>query len=165
MDRDTLLAVVDFSRMRLLATLESIEKSGQDPAQVLAWRPGPGRAHIAWQAMHCAATHDRYFNASLLKRPVHDESLVANYAGGSVPSDDNVPNLALIRDKLAVAFEPFRKYLADQTPTSLQTLMPAPGGKQRTLAETFILLAWHETHHQGQIHITWNLYRASHGLN
>jgi hypothetical protein len=164
MDKDTLLSVVDFSRTRLLATLETIEKSGQDVAKVLAWRPGPGRAHIAWQAMHCAATHDRYLNATVLKKPVNDDALVANYAGGSVPADNNIPDLSIIRDKLAVSFAPLRKYLADQTPESLQTTSPGPGGKPRTLAETFILLAWHEAHHQGQIHLTWNLYRAALGL-
>jgi hypothetical protein len=25
-----------------------------------------------------------------------------------------------------------------------------------------MLMAWHESHHQGQIHLTWNLYTASH---
>jgi hypothetical protein len=164
MDKDTLLAVVDLSRARLLATLEAIEKSGQNTAQVLAWRPGPGRAHIAWQAMHCAATHDRYLNANLLKRPVADEALVANYAGGSVPSDNNIPDLPTIRAKLAAALEPLRKYLLEQTPASLLNSAPGPGGKPRTLAETCMILAWHEAHLQGQIHLTWNLYRAAHGL-
>ncbi|HEX5242673.1 MAG TPA: hypothetical protein VFW23_05365, partial [Tepidisphaeraceae bacterium] len=65
MDRNTLLAVLDFSRNRLLGTLETIEKSGQDMSKVLAWRPGPGRAHIGWQAMHCAATHDKYLNVNI----------------------------------------------------------------------------------------------------
>jgi hypothetical protein len=164
MDKDTLLAVVDLSRTRLLATLDTIEKSGQDLAKVLAWRPGPGRAHIAWQAMHCAATHDRYLNATLLKRPMADDSLVASFAGGSVPSDSNVPDLPTIRAKLAATLEPFRKYLMEQSAASLENSMPGPGGKPRTLAETCMILAWHEAHHQGQIHLTWNLYRAAHGL-
>src|SRR3978361_498059 len=100
MDRDTLLAALDFSRARLLGTLDGIEKSGQDPAKVLAWRPGPGRAHIAWQAMHCAATHDRYLNVGLKGGKVTDEALVAAYAGGSTPSDTNIPDFATIRSEL-----------------------------------------------------------------
>src|SRR5256885_10785784 len=108
MHTPTLLAAVDFSRARLLAILDTIEKSGQDPAKVPAWRPGPGRAHIGWQAMHCAATHDRYLNASLLGKPLADESLVTNFAGGSKPSDENVPTLPLIREKLETTFRPFR---------------------------------------------------------
>lgn len=75
MDRDVLLAGLEFARGRLLGTLEAIEKSGQDVTGALAWRPGAGRAHIAWQAMHCAATHDKYLHANLLKQPVADEAL------------------------------------------------------------------------------------------
>ena len=41
MDKDTLLAEMDFSRARLLAILDTLEKSGQDLAKVLAGRPGP----------------------------------------------------------------------------------------------------------------------------
>src|SRR5437016_3176471 len=68
MDTDTLIIALDFARTRLLTTLDTIEKSGQDAAKVLAWRPGPGRAHIGWQAMHCAATHDRYLNVGVKGR-------------------------------------------------------------------------------------------------
>ena len=42
MDRATLVASLDFSRTRLLGILDTIEKSGEDPQKVLAWRPGPG---------------------------------------------------------------------------------------------------------------------------
>ena len=34
----------------------------------------------------------------------------------------------------------------------------------RTVAESIILFAWHEAHHQGQIHLTWNLYKQAHGI-
>ena len=99
MDRDTLVAGLEFARMRLLGTLDAIEKSGQDAGKVLSWRPGLGRAHIAWQAMHCAATHDRYLNAGILHGAVKDQALVANFAGGTTPSDSDVPTLAMIRQK------------------------------------------------------------------
>lgn len=65
MDRDTVIAAAEFTRGRLLGILDTIEKSGQDVNKILAWRPGAGRAHIGWQAMHCAATHDRYVNVRL----------------------------------------------------------------------------------------------------
>src|ERR1700679_179319 len=97
MDVNTLLAGLDFSRTRLLGTLDTIEKSGQDPKKVLSWRPGPGRAHIAWQAMHCAATHDRYLNVGIQQGSPKDADLVANFAGGTTPSDSKVPSLAIIR--------------------------------------------------------------------
>ena len=162
MDKDTLIASLEFSRGRLLGILETIEKSGQDVSKVLAWRPGPGRAHIAWQAMHCAATHDRYLNANLLKCSPKDAALVANFAGGTTPSDENVPPLGVIRDKLATAYDALKNFVAQQTAQTLETRVAGPGGKDRTIGESIILLAWHEAHHQGQIHLTWNLYKAAH---
>ena len=165
MESESLVAVLEFSRARLLGTLDAIEKSGQDPAKVLAWRPGPGRAHIGWQAMHCAATHDRYLNAGILQAAPKDPELVANFAGGTTPSDANVPGLPAIRQKLSAAYEPLKKFAAEQTAQSLQRQVPGPGGKTRSLAEALILLAWHEAHHQGQIHLTWNMYKAAHGIS
>lgn len=150
--------------MRLLGTLDAIEKSGQDPAKVLSWRPGPGRAHIGWQAMHCAATHDRYLNTGILQGSPKDAELVANFAGGTTPSDSNVPSLAMIREKLSANYEPLKKFVSEQTEQSLQRQVPGPGGKTRSVAEAIVLLTWHETHHQGQIHLTWNLYKAAHGV-
>jgi hypothetical protein len=164
MDAQTLLAALEFSRQRLLGTLETIEKSGQDPAKVLSWRPGPGRAHIGWQAMHCAATHDKYLNAGILQGSPKDTELVANFGGGTTPSDRNIPSLAQIRQKLTAAYEPLKKFASEQTSQSLQKQVPGPGGKTRSLGEAITLLAWHEAHHQGQIHLTWNLYKAAHGM-
>jgi hypothetical protein len=164
MDKDTLIGAMDFSRARLLAILETIEKSGQDMGKVLAWRPGPGRAHIAWQAMHCAATHDRYLNVGVMQGSVKDESLVANYAGGTTPSDSNIPTLAIIRQKLTAAYEPLKKFVSEQSPESLAKQISAPGGKTRSVGEAVVLLTWHEAHHQGQIHLTWNMYKAAHGV-
>jgi hypothetical protein len=164
MDSESLLYALEFSRTRLLGTLDAIEKSGQDVGKVLAWRPGPGRAHIAWQAMHCAATHDRYLNVGILQGSVKDQELVSNFGGGSTPSDTSVPTLAVIRQKLAATYNPLKKFASEQTPQSLMRQVPAPGGKTRSVAEALVTMAWHEAHHQGQIHLTWNLYKAAHGI-
>lgn len=164
MDTQTLLAVTEFSRGRLLGSIEAIEKSGQDARKVLVWRPGPGRAHIAWQLMHCAASHHKYLNAGLLGGVVKDQALVAGYAGGSTPSDQDIPSLGIIKDKLASTYEELKTYVSGLSPADLAALKTGPGGRQRSVAESIILLAWHESHHQGQIHLTWNLYKAAHGL-
>lgn len=164
MDADTLNASLDFARARLLGTLETIEKSGQPVQQVFAWRPGPGRAHIGWQAMHCAATHDRYLNAVLLQKPVKDEELVKNFGGGSTPSDQLVPDLASIRQRLSENLQALKSYVAALKATDLGRMIVGRDGKQRSVAESVILLSWHEAHHQGQIHLTWNLYKAAHGV-
>jgi hypothetical protein len=164
MDRDTLIAQLDFTRARLLGILETIEKSGQDVGKVLAWRPTPGRAHVAWQAMHCAATHDRYLNVNLKKGEPRDAKLVENFAGGSTPSDQLVPTLPEIREKLAANFNTFRDFVASLGEHELATKFVGRDGKERSVGESIVLLAWHEAHHQGQIHLTWNMYKAANGI-
>lgn len=164
MDNSTLLGMLDFGRGRLLALLDTIETSGQDPAKVLAWRPGPGRAHIGWQFMHCAATHDRYFNQRILNKPAADESLVAHFAGGSTPADVFPYSIADIRAALAKHIEPLRAFIASATPADYAKKHTMPNGVERSIGESIQIIIWHEAHHQGQIHLTWNLYRAAHGL-
>ena len=39
-----------------------------------------------------------------------------------------------------------------------------PNNVKRTIGESIVLLTWHDAHHQGQIHLTWNLYKAAHGI-
>lgn len=168
MDPTTLIAALEFNRSRLLGTLDAIERiateKGHSPAVVIAWRPGPARAHIGWQAMHCAATHDKYLNVALLGKTPVNEGIVANFGGGSTPSDTNVPSLAQIREKLTTTFAPFKAYVSTATPEALARMIPGPNNTQRSVAEAITLLTWHEAHHQGQIHLTWNLYKAAHGI-
>ena len=161
-DLKTILSQLDFTRERLIGSLDVIEKSGQNAQQVLAWRPGVGRAHIAWQAMHCAATHDRYINVRINGTEPNDPSLCEAFAGGSTPSDTNVPLLAVIREKLILNFDAFKTFLNS---ADLSKVTDFPNNVKRTTAESAILLAWHEAHHQGQIHLTWNLYKAAHGVS
>lgn len=163
MDNQTLLAMLDFSRARLLGSLDAIEKHSPDVQHVLAWRPGPGRAHIAWQAMHCAATLDRYLNARLLNKAETDPELVAQYGGGSTPSDENIPILSTIRQAIQTHHQPFRQFIAEATPALLAEKRQF-GNTERTIGDAIVLLLWHEAHHQGQIHLTWNCYKAAHGI-
>lgn len=166
MDAKTLLGILEFTRARLLGTLDIIEKSGQNVAKVLAWRPGNGRAHIAWQAMHCAATHDKYLNMILKQKAAATApELVAAYGGGSTPSDGNIPTLAEIRSSLETYYKALKDFVAGLNADQLAAEQPLPGGKgTRKMFDSICLLAWHEAHHQGQIHLTWNLYKAAHGI-
>ena len=164
MDRDTLLVALEFSRARLLGTLSAIGANGQDIAKVLAWRPGPGRAHIAWQAMYCAATHDRYLHMALMGQSgPSDPALVAAYGGGSTPSDENVPSLTDIQQVLAKHYDVLKAYLAALQPADLDCVV-GPPDRRRSIGESIVLLTWHEAHHQGQIHLTWNMYKQAHGV-
>jgi hypothetical protein len=163
MDVPTFVACLDYNRSRLIGTLDAIEKSGQPMDKVLSWRPGPGRAHMAWQFLHCAATHDRYLNVNLLGTSPRHPDLIAGYAGGSTPSDANVPSVAYIRQMLEATFADFKAKVQQFTPTDLDRLA-GPAGKEAPIGQRLLLLAWHEAHHQGQIHLTWNLYKAASGI-
>ncbi len=168
MDNATLLAGMEFARARLLGSLTGIEKAceptSHDVNKVLAWRPGPGRAHIAWQAMHCAATHDRYVNVRLKGGKESDIELVQNFAGGSTPSDTLIPTLPEIRAALEKHYNVFKEYVAAASAEDLARVTDFPNNIKRTVAESIILLTWHEAHHQGQIHLTLNMYKAENGL-
>ena len=155
---------MDFARTRLMSIFPTIEKSGQDPNKVLAWRPGPGRAHIAWQLLHCAATHHRNLYVTFLGGKAKDEALVANYAGGSTPSDQNIPSAESIQKTLESTYAEYRAAVAGFNSNELMTKKVGPAGKERLLGEGIVLYTWHEAHHQGQIHLTWNLYKAAHGI-
>ena len=167
MDLPTLLAAIDFSHNRLLGLLDTIEQSceqsGCAPA-ALAWRPGPGRAHIGWQAMHLAATLDRYLNVRLLGGEPSDPALIDHFASGSTPSDDRVPTLADIRSTLAKHHGAFRAYVAGLTVADLARVLDLPNNVRRSVGESILLLTWHEAHHHGQIHLTWNCFKAARGL-
>jgi hypothetical protein len=164
MDTTTLLALTEYNRNRLVGSLDAIEKSGHDAGKVLGWRPGAKRAHLAWQFLHCAATHDKYLNTYLLGKSPTDEKLIAGFGGGSTPIDDGIPTFSAVRETLAKFYAPFRSYIASTTPTELARKYTLPNGTERSVGESILLLAWHEAHHQGQIHLTWNLYQASLGL-
>src|ERR1043165_1555369 len=86
MSKSVLLDVLAYNRGRTLAFLETLAKNA-DVAKVLAWRPGPGRAHIAWQLMHIAATDDRHVHVRMTGGQAQHASLVERFAGGSVPDD------------------------------------------------------------------------------
>lgn len=159
---DMTLQLLDFNRERTLATLATIEKMTQ-PAQALGWRPGPGRAHIAWQIMHLGITEELFATERLLGTAPAYAEFVPRFKGGSTP-DDNIPALSTIRDVLAQSREHLRKTLSQLSEADLST-MPStlpPGLKERgfTIAKVLHILSWHEAHHQGQAHITLNLLKA-----
>ena len=148
-----------FCRGRTLGTLDAIEKLPK-PQTALAWRPGPGRAHIGWQLMHIAATDDGYLHKRILNAPPADAGLVERFGGGSTPADDNVPSLAQIKTALAEHRGRVLDYLKSINDAQLDT---NPAGPDRTLRDWLLILGWHEAHHQGQAHLTLNLYQAIHG--
>ncbi len=158
MNAADLVNLLELPRRKTLELLDAIART-PDPAAVLGWRPGPGRAHLAWQLMHIAATDDRHLNVRMKGGTARDPERVRRFAGGSVP-DDDIPSVEEIRrylsDRRQDMLDHLRTLRDDQLPTK-----PTPEAPW-TYQEWIHVLAWHEGHHQGQAHLTLNLYRATH---
>jgi hypothetical protein len=147
---------LQFTRGKTLGTLDTLATA---PAAALGWRPGPGRAHVAWQLMHIAATDDRHLNVRIKGGQPSEPEFVRRFAGGSTP-DDDVPGLDVIRRYLTERRDAMLAHLRGLSDADLARKPndQAPWVYQ----EWFQVLAWHEAHHQGQAHLTYNLYKAAH---
>lgn len=158
MNKTDLVQLLDLPRRKTLALLDAISVAAV-PQDVLGWRPGPGRAHLAWQFMHVAATDDRHLHVRMTGGEPQQPELVRRFAGGSTP-DDDIPSLDVIRDYLTSQREALLNHLRRLSEDDLarKPSEQAPW----TYQEWFQVLAWHEAHHHGQAHLTYNLYRAAH---
>lgn len=152
--------LIDYSREKTLGTLSSIEQL-PDPVRVLGWRPGPGRAHIAWQLMHVGITEELFATDRFRGTQPAFADLVPRFRGGSTP-DDDIPTPDRIREVLEQSREHLKATLATLTEGELDTVPPALQARGITIRKALFIIPWHEAHHQGQAHITLNLYRAAH---
>ncbi|MBC7856025.1 MAG: DinB family protein [Pirellulaceae bacterium] len=159
---ETLIQTLEFFRPRTLGVLEKIEKE-PDPQGVLGWRPGPGRAHIGWQFMHLAMTEELFATERLAphKQGAFTE-LWPRFRGGSTP-DENIPTLDEIRRILDQSRQHLLETLSTFKDIHLGHIPEALKERKLTLLDVLHILPWHEAHHQGQAHITLNLYKAAHG--
>jgi uncharacterized damage-inducible protein DinB len=149
-----------FYRKRTLDLLDRIEKE-PDPMRVLGWRPGPGRAHIAWQLMHVGVTEELFATERLAPHKAGAwTELWPRFRGGSTP-DDDIPSPQLIREVLAGSREHLLATLQEFPDDRLGEIPAAFKQRGLTVREVLYILGWHEAHHQGQAHITLNLYKAS----
>jgi uncharacterized damage-inducible protein DinB len=157
----SLIAAFQFNRPRTLGLLDKIEQD-KEPQKILAWRPGPGRAHIAWQLTHVGITEELFATERLIPgaKPAFAD-LVPRFKGGSTP-DDDIPSAALIRRVLNESRAHLLETLARFGDKDLGTIPEAFKERKLSLVDVLNIIAWHEPHHQGQAHITLNLYRASH---
>ena len=152
--------VWEFNRGRTLATLDAIAAT-PDARKVLAWRPGPGRAHIGWQLMHIAITEELFATERLVGTAPSFAELVPRFRGGSTP-DDDVPAVDQIREVLAASRRRLLATVARYSEKDLAVVPDALRERGWSVETVLRVLAWHEPHHQGQAHVTFNLWKAAH---
>lgn len=149
------------NREKSLALLDRIDETGESQA-ILGWRPGPGRAHIAWQLMHIGVTEELFATERILGTKASFEDVVPRFRGGSTP-DDDPPVSEAIRDLLASSREHLLETIEQFSDSDLKTIPKPMQERGWSLGHILKILNWHEPHHQGQAHITLNLWLAAHG--
>jgi DinB superfamily len=153
-----LLNLLEFVRTRTLATLDEVARL-PDPAAVLCWQPGPGRAHLGWQLTHIGITEELTATERLNETQPAYADLVPRFKVGSVP-DDNVPDVETIRSILNEARNHLVAALSKFNDADLETIPKWYTERGWTVRRLMQILVWHESHHQGQAHLTLNLWKA-----
>jgi uncharacterized damage-inducible protein DinB len=157
---ETFIKSYEFNRQRTLGLLDKVAKEPQ-PARVLVWRPGPGRAHIGWQIMHIGITEEIFATERLLPAsPKAFADLWPRFRGGSTP-DENVPSPDQIREILAASRQHLLETLRTYNEDRLGEIPEALKERKLTVQDVLYIIGFHEAHHQGQAHITFNLYKAT----
>ncbi|MDZ4851355.1 MAG: DinB family protein [Pirellulaceae bacterium] len=147
-----------FNRTKTLALLDKLEQDGNIDA--LGWRPGAGRAHIAWQLIHIGVTEEIFATDRLNpSRAGSFPELWPRFRGGSTP-DDNIPSIQEIRSVLQTGREHLLETLEIYDESRLNEIPPSLKERGLTVLDVLHILSWHESHHHGQSHLTYNLFRA-----
>jgi uncharacterized damage-inducible protein DinB len=154
----TYIQAFQFNRTKTLATLAEFEKQSSS-LEALAFRPGIGRAHAAWQFMHVAITEEVFSTSRLLGTDPAFPELVERFRGGSTP-DEVIPSNDEIRETLSWARTHLLATLATFSDQDLEMIPAAFAQRGWTLRTVLQVISWHEAHHQGQAHITLNLYKS-----
>jgi hypothetical protein len=110
--------------------------------------------------MHIGVTEDVFASERLAQQPGKFTELWPRFRGGSTP-DDDVPTAEMIRRVLAESRAHLLSTLAEYGDGRLDEV--PEGLKQRnwTVRTVLSVIGWHEAHHQGQAHITLNLFKAA----
>lgn len=149
----------ELNRFMTTSLLDAIAEM-PDPKAVLGWRPGPGRAHIAWQLMHIGITEELFATERLLGQSPEYSELVPRFKGGSQP-DDDIPEINTIREVLETSRSHLLSTVSAFSESDLETIPEPLREKGWSLGQVLKILTWHEGHHQGQAHLTLNLYKNS----
>ena len=107
--------------------------------------------------MHIAATDDRHLGGRVVAGEPTEPGNTARFGNGSTP-DDNIPSVEEIRRYLSEHRAAVLAHLATVKDWTVKPQESAPWPYE----EWVRVLAWHEAHHQGQAHLTLNMYKAAH---
>ncbi|MCB1167651.1 MAG: DinB family protein [Leptospiraceae bacterium] len=152
--KEELLAQMEFNRSVTLKDLDDIEKTGKAD-QALRWSVSPEHAPVGWHFMHLASTEDKF--ASMMSgKPLVSEKLAEQFSSGQDANRD-VPSLPEVRRYLQDSRQALVAAIQDFDYNRLDE-KPAPDARFdfKTMLKVIV---FHEPHHQGQAHATFNLYK------
>ncbi len=153
------MEIWDANRERTLMTLDEVEELS-NPQAALGWRPGPERAHIAWQLMHIGLTEELFATERLLGKTPGFPDFVPRFQRDSTP-DDELPSIEQIREVLDATRQHLKSTVSRFNDDDLDAIPEPFRERGWSLGKILHVIAWHEPHHQGQAHITLNLWKAA----
>lgn len=154
---ESLIQSYEFNRGRTLSTLDRIEKLSDQKA-ALSWRPAAGRAHIAWQIMHIGVTEEIFATERLApEKNGAFTDLWPRFRGGSTP-DEDIPSVDEIKNVLSESRTHLLDTIASLSESDLDTIPETLKERGMSILTVLNIISWHESHHQGQAHITLNLF-------
>jgi len=110
--------------------------------------------------MHVGITEELFATERLFNQPPGFADLIPRFKGGSTP-DDNIPTPDQIREVLNASRQHLLEGLSKLNESDLNRVPDTGLLKDRgwTIARALQVINWHEAHHQGQAHITLNLWK------
>ncbi|MBS0209375.1 MAG: DinB family protein [Planctomycetes bacterium] len=155
---ETIIPLYELNRTRTLGLLDKV-LAEPNPREVLAWQPGPGRAHIGWQLTHISVVEEMFASERLAPHKANAfPDLTARFKFGTT-ADQNVPSPEELRRLLDESRTHLLATLREAGDARLGEIPPALAERKLTVRDVLHILGWHEPHHQGQAHITFNLYK------
>tara|TARA_R110002095_G_scaffold155309_1_gene134883 strand:- start:3244 stop:3732 length:489 start_codon:yes stop_codon:yes gene_type:complete len=158
-DLGTIGQLQELNRKMTLKLLDEIEQSS-DPLAALAYRPGPQRAHIAWQIMHIAITEEKFATQLLRNNSSELTDLFPLYQKGSI-AGDHIPSVEEIKTVLAQSRNNLRETISKITKEELEQIPEGLQERGWTNSVALQIVCWHEAHHQGQAHLLMNSWKAA----
>ncbi|QDU50307.1 DinB superfamily protein [Gimesia panareensis] len=157
-DIATIPELLNFNRVMTLKLLDEIGEL-PDPASALGHRPGPQRAHIAWQIMHLGITEELFASQRLRTTDSSLTEWFDLYQKGSTASDE-LPTIDTIRSVLSESRKNLLDAISQITEADLDTIPAGLSERGWTNQMALQIVCWHEPHHQGQAHLLLNSWKS-----